>query len=257
MFIDTHAHIYTSEFAEDLDKVIMAAKEAKISRIYMPNIDQESISEVKKLAELYPDICKPLMGLHPCYVKEDYKTQLKVIKQELFNNDYLGVGEIGLDFYWDKSFTEQQIEAFRLQINWASELKLPIIIHSRESLDMTISIVTELQKGNLTGIFHCFTGTLAQAKKIQDLGFKMGIGGVLTFKNSGLDKIVKNIELEHLVLETDAPYLSPTPFRGKRNESSYITLIAQKLADITVKSIEEIGKITTQNADSIYQHTPL
>ncbi len=257
MYVDTHSHIYANEFSEDIDEVISRSLENGVQRIYMPNIDVSSIDAVNKLSTLYPNVCIPQMGLHPCYVKEDYQDQLDVIKTHLFTGSYSAVGEIGLDFYWDKTFTDQQIDAFRTQIEWSRSLKLPIVIHSRDSLEMSIEIVEELQRGDLTGIFHCYGGTIEQAQKIIDLGFYMGIGGVVTFKNSGLDKIISEIDLKHLVLETDSPYLSPTPHRGKRNESGYIPLIAEKIAEIKGHTLQEIAEITTQSANKVYNYTPL
>lgn len=257
MYIDTHSHIYANEFSEDINEVISRSLENGVERIYMPNIDVSSIEAMNKLSKLYPNVCIPQMGLHPCYVKEDFKDQLDVIKTHLFQDSYSAVGEIGLDFYWDKTFTEEQIEAFRIQIEWSRSLELPIVIHSRDSLEMSIEIVEELQQGDLAGIFHCYGGTVEQAQKIIDLGFYMGIGGVVTFKNSGLDKIIKEIDLKHFVLETDSPYLSPTPHRGKRNESAYISLIAEKISEIKGCSLEEIADITSQSANKVYNYTPL
>lgn len=257
MYVDTHSHIYANEFSEDINEVISRSIENGVERIYMPNIDVTSIDAVNKLSQLYPDVCIPQMGLHPCYVKEDYKDQLDVIKTHLFQGTYSAVGEIGLDFYWDKTFTEQQVDAFKTQIEWSRSLKLPIVIHSRDSLEMSISIVEELQRGDLTGIFHCYGGTVEQAQRIIDLGFYMGIGGVVTFKNSGLDKIISKINLKHLVLETDSPYLSPTPHRGKRNESAYISIIAEKIAEIKGHNLQEIAEITTKSANRVYNYTPL
>lgn len=219
----------------------------------MPNIDKESIPDLQQLADNFPDVCYPMIGLHPCSVGADYKTQLSCIEEQLRNGRYVGVGEIGLDHYWDKTFITQQEEAFRTQIEWAREMKLPFVIHSRETLDMTISIVTEMQKGDLKGIFHCFNGTKEQAHKIMDIGFYMGIGGVVTYKNGGVDKVVVDLPLKYLVLETDAPYLSPVPYRGKRNEPVYIIHVANKIAELHGVTIETILEQTTANALTVFR----
>ena len=194
----------------------------------------------------------PMMGLHPCSVKEDWKSQLSMIKEKLFNGKYIGVGEIGIDLYWDTSHAAQQEEAYRIQIGWAEELNLPYIVHSRESLDATISISTEMQNGDHRGIFHCFNGSLEQAHRIMDIGFLMGIGGVVTFKNAGVDKVVKEIPLEYLVLETDSPYLTPAPYRGKRNEPSYLSYVVDKIAEVKSVSREEVIDVTTRNAMNLF-----
>jgi len=204
------------------------------------------------LEESYPEHVFLMMGLHPTHVKENYKEELKIVEDWLGQRPFCAIGEIGMDLYWDKSFVEQQKEAFRLQINWAKDLGRPIVIHAREATDLIIDIVREEQDGRLGGIFHCFGGSVEQAQSIIDLGFYLGIGGVLTFKKSGLDKTMEMLSLEHVVLETDAPYLAPTPFRGKRNESAYIHQIATRLASIKETSLEEVAKLTSDNAQKIF-----
>lgn len=252
MFIDTHSHLYLPEFETDINEVIERCREQAINEIYLPNIDQSSIRQIEALVKRDKEMFKPMMGLHPCYVKEDYKQQLKVIHDELASKDYVGVGEIGIDLYWDKTFATEQSIAFKEQIYWAREMNLPIVIHSRDSLDLTIKTVEELQDGNLRGIFHCFNGTEEQGARIVDLGFYLGIGGVITFKNAGVDKTVANLPLDKMVLETDAPYLSPVPYRGKRNESSYISLIANKLSEIFSVSVQEVGSKTSRNTREVF-----
>lgn len=250
--IDTHAHLYLSEFENDIEDVIEQSKEAGVERIYMPNINSESIEDMLFLERKYENYCIPMMGLHPCYVKDNYKEELKAMKSWFDDRPYCAVGEIGIDLYWDKTYLKEQISAFELQIYWAKELDIPIVIHCRESIDMTIDLVKKLQDGHLKGIFHCFSGNLDHAKKIIDLNFLLGIGGVVTFKNGGLDKIIPDIDLKHIVLETDSPYLSPSPHRGKRNMPSYLHLIASKIAELKTCDMNEVAKITTENAKNIF-----
>jgi TatD DNase family protein len=250
--IDTHAHTYLPQFDKDMEEVVTRMRDCNVYKVYLPNIDVNSIARLKSLSANYPDIFLPMMGLHPCSVKGDYKDQLSIIREELYNGGYLAVGEIGIDLYWDKTFVKEQEETYREQIFWAEDLNLPYVVHSRDSLDSTIGISSEMQNGTHRGIFHCFNGTLEQAKKIIDIGFLMGIGGVVTFKNGGVDKVVADIPLKHLVLETDAPYLSPAPFRGKRNEPSYLTFIVDKIAGIKGISKEEVIEVTTRNAMNLF-----
>jgi len=225
-----------------------------IQKLYMPNIDSTHIDSVKKLAEKFPEICIPMMGLHPCSVKENYEEELETIKAELDQNQYVAIGEIGVDLYWDKSTQAIQEKAFRTQIEWAKKMSLPIVIHSRDSLDITIGTVEEMQDDLSGGIFHCFNGTVEQANRIAQIpNFYIGIGGVITFKNAGVDKTVAQLPLDMMVLETDSPYLSPVPKRGKRNESAYLIYVAKKLADIKEVSLDEIAKITTGNAHKIFK----
>jgi len=253
MFIDTHTHLFLKEFSDDIDKVIETAVSNDVEEFYLPNIDSSTYHSMMALVEKYPERCFPLIGLHPCSVKDDFKGELNFINEKLSENTFYGIGEIGIDLYWDKSSLGQQIEAFSCQIELAKKNKLPVIIHCRESFDEVFDVVSNQNDESLFGIFHCFTGTIEQAQDVISLGgFKMGIGGVLTFKNGGLDHTVKEIGLEHLVLETDSPYLTPAPFRGKRNESSYIKIIAERLAEIKEKTLEEIGAITSKNAHNIF-----
>ena len=253
MLIDTHAHLYAEQFDKDRAEMVQRALDHNIKKIFMPNIDSASIEGMLALEKKYPNNCYPMMGLHPCHVKENYKEELAIVKHWLDKRPFCAVGEIGIDLYWDKTFFEQQKDAFRTQINWAKELQIPIIIHAREALDEIIEIVQEEKDERLQGIFHCFTGNAAQAQAIIDLEFYLGLGGVLTFKKSGLDKIIESISLKHLVLETDAPYLSPTPKRGRRNESSYIRFVAKKLATIKNLSEKEVIEQSTKNALDVFK----
>jgi TatD DNase family protein len=255
MFIDTHAHIYSEEFKDDLENMLDNAANAGITDIYMPNIDSTSIEEMMRIADRQKN-CHAMMGLHPCYVKENYKEELSIVEKYLASYTFAGVGEIGIDLYWDKTFAVEQETVFRRQIALAKEYGIPFVIHSRDSLDITIDIVSELQDGSLSGIFHCFNGTLDQAKRIMETGFYMGIGGVITYKNAGVDKVVADIPMDFLVLETDSPYLSPVPYRGKRNECAYIAVIADKLAEVKEMTKSEIGAVTTFNANKIFRVTP-
>ena len=250
--IDTHCHLYDPALTEDIDEVIRRALAAGVSRFYLPAIDRESESSMLGLEKRYQDICFAMQGLHPCSVKADVEEALRHVEQSLAGRLFAAIGETGLDFYWDRSFEKEQYQAFHRQIEWALDLNLPIVIHSRESIDQTIAVVREHQKGNLRGIFHCFNNDEQSAKKIVGLGFYLGIGGTLTYKNSKLPEAIREIGLENIVLETDAPYLPPVPFRGKRNESSYLTYVAEKLAQIKGISVEEIAHITTANALKIF-----
>jgi TatD DNase family protein len=250
--IDTHAHIYAEEFDGELDHVLQRAKDAGVSHIFMPNIDSTSIDAMLKI-EANNDFCHAMMGLHPCYVKENYLAELAKIEQQLGMRKFWGIGEVGLDYYWDKTFVDEQQTAFERQIQWAIDLKIPVIIHSRDSLDQTIAAIEKFQKANLNGIFHCFNGSVDQAKKIVDVGFLLGVGGVVTYKNAGMDQVFPQISIENLVLETDAPYLSPVPYRGKRNEPSYIHEIAIKLAEIMNMDIAELADRTSANAQNLFK----
>ena len=224
----------------------------KVNRLFLPNVDSDSIPLVFGLAAQYPENCFPMLGLHPCDVKENYKDELANIYKEISHRKIYAIGEIGIDLHWDTSTLNIQQEAFRTQISWAKQLQLPIVIHCREAFDEIFDVLDELKDERLKGIFHCFTGSSEQARKVIELGFYLGIGGVLTYKNSGLDKVLLDIALEHLVLETDSPYLTPVPFRGKPNESSYLVYVAQKLADLKQCSIEEVAKVTTRNSEIIF-----
>jgi len=251
-FIDTHAHLYSEEFEADRAAMIERAVEAGVTELYLPNIDSQSIPSLLSLEAAFPDNCFAMMGLHPCYVKENYETELSIVKKHLDSRAFAAVGEIGIDLHWDKSTLEIQKIAFREQIKWAKELNIPIVIHGRKAMHEILPIVKKEKDDRLRGIFHAFSGSAVEAHEIIELGFLMGIGGVMTYKNAGLADIVKDFPLEHFVLETDAPYLTPVPHRGKRNESSYIPLIAQALANATNKSIEEVATQTTANAAKLF-----
>lgn len=250
--IDTHTHLYLDDFVSDIDAVIKRAVSEGISTFYLPNIDSSSISDMIRLEEKYPEQCIAMMGLHPCSVKENYKDELKLVEEWLKKRPFAAVGEIGLDYYWDMTFVTEQKDAFRKQINWAMELNLPIVIHSRDSMQDCIDLVKEYQNGKLRGIFHCFGGTFEEAQQIMDLGFLMGIGGVVTYKKAGLAELLKQIPLSHLVLETDAPYLTPVPFRGKRNEPAYLKFVIEKIAEAKSLSPFEIISATTSNAQNLF-----
>ncbi len=252
--IDTHAHIYLSDFEDDLDSIIQNSKDTGIEKIFMPNIDSNSIGSMLALEKRFDNYCIPMMGVHPCDIKNNYKEELQIAKSWCDKREFCAIGEIGIDLYWDKTFIEQQVKAFETQINWAKDLNIPIVIHCRESLDMTIDIVSKYQDGNLKGIFHCFSGDTEHAKKITDLNFLLGIGGVVTFKNGGLDKVLPEVDLNNLVLETDSPYLTPTPFRGKRNEPAYLVHIITKIAELHNCRIEDVAEITTKNALNIFNY---
>ncbi len=252
LLIDTHAHLYLDEFEKDRIDVIKHAIVSNVKKIIFPNIDSTTIDKLLETVKIFPNNLYPLTGLHPTSVEEDFLDEIKIIEEYLQKYKFYGIGEIGLDFYWDTTFKDEQIKAFELQLQIAEKNRIPAIIHTRNSFDDTLSIVKQQKTENLTGIFHCFTGTNEQAHEIIDLGFYLGIGGIVTFKNSKLDEVIKNIDLKHIVLETDAPYLAPVPKRGKRNESSYINYIAKKIAEIKNISIDEVANITTQNAIKIF-----
>jgi TatD DNase family protein len=250
-FIDTHTHLYDERLIRDPEQ-IKRAIEAGVRHMYMPNCNSETIGGMMELAALWPENCFPMMGLHPCYVKEDYKAELGIVEEWLKKERFFAVGEIGLDYYWDLTYKTQQIEAFEHQIGLAQQYNIPIVIHSRESTQDCIDIVRRHQTGRLTGIFHCFGGTIQEADQIINLGFHVGLGGVVTYKNSGMADVVDNIPLTGIVLETDAPYLAPVPYRGKRNESSYLPAIAAKIAEIKGIPVSEVAAVTTTNANRIF-----
>ncbi|MEI7628695.1 MAG: TatD family hydrolase [Bacteroidota bacterium] len=250
--IDTHAHLYSEEFQGDIDLVIERAQKAGVTKMYLPAIDSSETESMLALEQKFPGVCIAMMGLHPCYVKENFASELAHVKTWLDKRDFVAIGEIGLDFYWDKTFTNQQYEAFDTQMQWALDLKRPIVIHTRNAMQETINRVKPFAQKGLKGIFHCFSGSAESAKQIIDLGFLLGIGGVITYKNAGLPEVLETVGLEHLVLETDAPYLTPVPFRGKRNESSYLTYIISKLAAAKAVSEMEVAAITTANAEKIF-----
>lgn len=252
--IDTHTHLYAEQFDNDRTEAIQKAIGLGVDKFFLPNIDSKSIQGMHDLEKEFPGQCYSMMGLHPCSVDENWEEELDLMESRLDGHNYIAIGEIGIDLYWDKTFLKQQEKAFKRQIEWAKERGLPIVIHCRESFNEILSILDELNDEKLSGIFHCFTGSLEQAKHILGYGnFKLGIGGVVTFKNSGLDKVVQDLDLKDIVLETDSPYLAPTPFRGKRNESAYILNVADKLSDIYEVSVEEIAKETTKNALEIFK----
>lgn len=253
MLIDTHSHFYSSDFEGDYENLVQSCKNNGVEKVLMPNIDAESIAEMHKLKSTYPDFFECMMGMHPCYVKEDYNHHLIDFKSRFDNHNYCAVGEIGIDLYWDKTTLAIQQDAFRQQVRWAKEMKKPIAIHARESFEEIFEILDEENSDDLTGVLHCFTGGVAEAEKVIGYGgFKLGIGGVLTFKKAGLDKVIEQVALDHLVLETDAPYLAPTPKRGKRNESSYLLHIAEKLAEVKLESLNRVAEVTTQNAKELF-----
>lgn len=250
--IDTHTHLYLGEFKEDLADVVSRAEKQGISKFYLPNIDSSSVADLLEVEAQYPGKCIAMMGLHPCSVNEHYNQELKIVEEWLRKRPFAAVGEIGLDYYWDKTFIAEQKHAFQQQINWAKELNLPVVIHSRDSMQDCIDLVRVNQNGKLKGIFHCFGGTAEEARQIIDLGFLMGIGGVVTYKKSGLSDVLQTILINHLVLETDAPYLTPVPFRGKRNEPAYLTYVVEKMAEAMGLSTEEIIRQTTKNAQNLF-----
>lgn len=250
--VDTHSHIYSSEFENDKNPMLENAANSGVNKILMPAVDTSSHSQMLLLEKENPDRCISMMGVHPCSIKENYLDELKAARKYFDERKFIAVGETGLDFYWDKTFTDEQYISFRTQIEWALEFDIPVVIHSRSSTDECIEVIKEFQNGKLKGVFHCFSGDIKQAKEIIDLGFYMGIGGVLTFKNSGLDKIIQELNLDNIVLETDAPYLAPVPFRGKRNEPSYLKYIVEKMSVLKNMPAGEIGEATTANAAKLF-----
>lgn len=252
--IDTHCHLYAEEFENDIEQVIANAQQESVQQFYLPNIDSSSIESMLQLEAKYPGVCIAMMGLHPCSVNADYKKELQTVESWLQKRRFAAVGEIGLDFYWDRTFEIQQYEAFRRQTELALQYQLPIVIHTRNAMQQCIDVVSEYAGRGLKGIFHCFGGSMQEAEQIIALGFYLGIGGVLTYKKSGLPAVLDHISLEHMVLETDAPYLAPVPKRGKRNESAYLKYIITALAEIKQTSPEEIARITTANATFVFQN---
>lgn len=250
--IDSHAHIYLEEFKEDIHDVIERAREVGVEHIYMPNIDHTSIDDMLNLAEKYPGFCIPMMGLHPCSVKKGFEKELYEVEDYLDQGGFCAVGEMGTDLYWDKTLFEEQKAAFRIQCELAIKHDLPIVIHCRESIDETIDLVKPFSEKRLKGVFHCFTGTVDQANEIISMRFKLGLGGVATFKKGGMEPVIESIDLDHIILETDSPYLAPTPKRGKRNEPAYVELVAQKIATQIDKDVEEIGEITSRNSRTLF-----
>ncbi|UMB59281.1 TatD family hydrolase [Lutibacter sp. A80] len=250
---DTHTHLYSEQFNEDRDEMIQRALDAGVSRFFIPAIDSTYLPAMLDLEKSFPKNIFLMMGLHPTHVKENVKEELAFVKKWLDKRMFYAVGEIGIDLFWDKTFLKEQQFAFKQQIEWAKEKNLPIVIHCRDAFDEVFEVLEEVNDANLFGVFHCFTGTLEQAKKAISYNMKLGIGGVLTFKNGKIDQFLNEIAIEHIVLETDAPYLAPTPFRGKRNESSYITKVLDKLVDIYGLTPQEIAAITTQNSKDVFR----
>ena len=254
MFVDTHTHLFVDAFNEDRSEIVQKAINSGVEKMLLPNIDIDTIDAMNDLAKEFPNNCFPMMGLHPGSIKEDWKERLEVIRKSLFEGNYIAVGEIGMDLYWDKTFVKEQAEAFRMQVEWAKEWGLPIVIHARAAFEPIFEILDEINDDSLTGVFHCFTGTVEQANHVLSYGgFKLGIGGVLTYKKAALDKVLENVDLKHLILETDSPYLPPVPYRGKRNESSYILHIAEKLTDVYNVPLSEIEEVTTTSAQELFQ----
>lgn len=250
--VDTHCHLYLEDFKADINTVLLRAREAGVEKFYLPGIDSSEVEHMLTLEAAFPGTCILMMGLHPCSVKANYKDELNLVADWFSRRKFAAVGEIGLDFYWDKTFSDQQYEAFRTQIELSLQYKLPIVIHTRNAMKETIDVVKEYVPRGVRGIFHCFGGTVENAREIIEAGFYLGIGGVLTYKKAGLASVLSEIDLAHMVLETDAPYLTPVPFRGKRNESSYLKYIAEELARVKNISVNEVDMVTTANAEKIF-----
>ena len=251
-FIDTHSHIYDTGFQEDMDAVMLAVKSVGIEKIYMPGIDSTCIDGMMDMETKYPGFCIPMMGLHPCYVKENYQEELAIVEGWLTKRKFAAIGEIGLDYYWDKTFAKEQQLVFEKQMQWGLDYGLPINIHTRNAMGETIEMVKPFAKKGLKGIFHFFSGSKESAEQIVEMGFLLGLGGVLTYKNAGVAEAVVDIPMEFLVLETDAPYLPPVPYRGKRNEPAFMIEVAKKLAEIKNIPLHEVGEITSGNAERIF-----
>jgi len=251
-FIDTHAHVYAAELTSDLDLVMKNALAIGINKIIMPAIDSSSLDAMLKVEQQFPENCIAMMGLHPCYVKENYKEELKLVEEWIGKRKFIAIGEIGLDFYWDKTFTKEQHIVFETQMQWALDLNVPIAIHTRNAMGETIEAVKPFAKKGLRGVFHCFSGSKESAEQIISMGFHLGLGGVLTYKNAGVAEAVKDIPMEYFVLETDAPYLAPVPYRGKTNEPAFMLEVAKKLAEIKSLPLHEIATITTSNAEKLF-----
>ena len=250
--LDTHSHIYLEDFDNDRQEMLQRAEKEGIIKVVMPAIDSTTHTKMLATESQFENICLSMMGLHPCSVKENYISELNVAKEYLSKKKFYGIGETGLDYYWDLTYKKEQATAFQQQIEWALHYNLPVVIHSRNSLDDCIGMISKNQNRKLKGVFHCFSGSVEQAKQIIDLGFYLGIGGVLTYKNSGLDKVMMNLDLNNVILETDAPYLTPIPFRGKRNEPAYLKYIVQKLSEIKQMPIDEVAETSTRNAQELF-----
>ena len=250
--IDTHAHIYASEFDNDRDQVVERALAQGVEKILLPNIDLDSIEPMLQTEAAYPEICRSMMGLHPCYVDGNVKQTLEIIHSWFAKHNFIAVGEIGIDLYWDKTYKAEQEMAFTTQLNWAKEMKLPVVIHTRDSIQETLALLEKEQDGSLSGVFHCFGGSVEEAKAINDLGFHLGLGGVTTFKNGGMDRVIPHLDMDFVILETDCPYLAPVPHRGKRNEPSYIPLVAERIASLRELSIDDVQAMTNRNANRLF-----
>ncbi len=253
ILVDTHTHLYLEHFDDDRSEMINRAIDRGVKYMLIPNIDSKSVDGMMQLCNDFPKNCFPMMGLHPTNVDENYESELGILEDHLQNGSFKAIGEIGIDLYWDKTFAKEQEIAFLKQIDWAKQYDLPIVIHSRDSMKEIFEVLERVNSPELHGVFHCFSGDLNDAKRAIEMGFQLGIGGVVTFKKSNLPEILKKIDLSHIMLETDAPYLTPVPFRGKRNESSYTYYIAEKIAEIKNKSIEEVAEITTSNAIKLFK----
>lgn len=253
MFTDSHTHIYSGEFGHQQKEAVRRAVDAGVTRLYMPNIDLESIDAMLDLARSFPENCFPMIGLHPTSVNKDYREQLETIGTLAHRQAFTAIGEVGIDLYWDKTFYKEQVDAFTVQIGWARELRLPLVIHSRESFSEIFRILDKEHKGELRGVFHSFTGNAEEAEKALSYGFYLGINGIVTYKNSKLPEVLAGISPERILLETDAPYLTPVPHRGKRNESAYLIHIAEKLAAVYGLPLEEIARISTDNATRLFK----
>lgn len=253
MLVDTHSHIYSEDFSNDIEEVIQRAFENDVRKIVLPNIDSSSLKKMLDLTDRYPQICFPLIGLHPTSVNEDYEDELELIEFWITKRKFFGIGEVGIDLYWDKTFVAEQTDAFRRQIRMAKKHQLPVVVHVRESFDEVFTVLNEEKDEHLKGVFHSFTGTVEQAELAIGIGFKLGINGIVTFKNSGLDQLLRKVDPAHILLETDSPYLTPVPFRGKRNESSYLVYVAQKVAEIYQMPVAEITRITAETAEQLFK----
>ncbi|MDF2154022.1 TatD family hydrolase [Vibrio sp. CAU 1672] len=251
--IDTHAHIYASEFDNDRDAVVERARAQGISKILLPNIDLDSIAPMLETEAAYPGTCHSMMGLHPCYVDANVEHTLAVMRGWFDRHPFIAVGEIGIDLYWDQTYRQEQEMAFVTQLNWAKELDLPVVIHTRDSIEETLALLRQEQDGRLRGVFHCFGGSVAEAQAINGLGFHLGLGGVSTFKNGGMDKVIPHLDMQWVILETDCPYLAPVPHRGKRNEPAYTQLVAQKIAQLREQDVNAIDQLTSDNALSLFR----
>jgi len=252
MFVDSHSHIYSADFSLDRDEVITRALEAGVERIVLPNIDSSSIKPLMDLTDTIPGLFFPLVGLHPTSVKEDFRKELQILEYWLGKRKFYGIGEIGIDLFWDKSFLEEQIEAFNTQLSWAKSRNFPVVIHVRESFNEVMEQLKKAHTPELKGVFHSFTGSLEQAEQIIELGFKIGVNGIITFKNSDLGVTIQKIDPRHLLIETDSPWLAPVPHRGRRNECSYVVTIAEKIAQLHNTSLANIAAITSKNAKELF-----